>query len=88
MLFISLGLAATLMLLLLSITQRVTKPLKELMGVMRRAQHGETYVRAELKGPRDIIEMETAFNTMINALHDRETQLEKARDSALQSARV
>ena len=29
---ISLGLAATLMLLLLSITQRVTKPLKELMG--------------------------------------------------------
>ena len=85
---ISLGLAATLMLLLLSITQRVTKPLKELMGIMRRAQFGETYVRAELKGPRDIIEMETAFNTMINALQDRETQLEKARDSALQSARI
>ena len=85
---ISLGLAATLMLLLLSITQRVTKPLKELMGVMRRAQFGETYVRADLKGPRDIIEMEDAFNTMIHALRDREMQLETARDSALQSARV
>lgn len=85
---ISLGLAATLMLLLLSITQRVTKPLKELMGIMRRAQFGETYVRAELKGPRDIIEMEDAFNTMIHALQDRETQLETARDAALQSARV
>ena len=85
---ISLGLAATLMLLLLSITQRVTKPLKELMGVMRRAQYGETYVRAELKGPRDIMEMENAFNTMIQALRDREMQLESARDSALQSARV
>ncbi len=85
---ISLGLAATLVLLLLAITQRVTKPLKELMSVMRRAQHGETYVRAELKGPRDIIEMETAFNTMIGALQDREGQLEKARDAALQSART
>ncbi len=85
---ISLLLAAALMVLLLLITQRVTKPLQELMSLMRRAQSGETDVRAELSGTQDIREMEGAFNTMIESLQDRELQLEKARDLALQSARV
>ena len=85
---ISLGLAAALMVLLLMITQRVTKPLQELMGLMRRAQSGETDVRAELSGPRDIREMEGAFNTMIESLQEREIQLESARDEAIQSARI
>ena len=85
---ISLGLAAALMILLLLITRRVTKPLQELMSLMRRAQSGETDVRAELSGPEDIREMEGAFNTMIESLQDREVQLETARDVALQSARV
>ncbi len=85
---ISLFLAAALMVLLLMITQRVTKPLQELRGLMRRAQSGETDVRAELSGPRDIREMESAFNTMIESLQDREIQLESARDEAIQSARI
>ncbi|MFK7795696.1 MAG: EAL domain-containing protein [Gammaproteobacteria bacterium] len=85
---ISLGLAVALMMLLLMITRRVTKPLQELMSLMRRAQGGETDVRAELSGPRDIQEMEGAFNTMIESLQDREVQLESARDEAIQSARV
>ncbi len=87
-LFISLGLAAALMVLLMIITRRLTRPLQELMGLMRRAQSGETDVRAELVGPRDIREMEGAFNTMIESLQDREIQLESARDAALQSARI
>ena len=86
--FVSLALAAALMLVLLMLTQRVTKPLQELRRLMRRAQGGETDVRAELSGPRDIREMEAAFNTMIESLQDREIQLEKARDEAIQSARV
>ena len=86
-LFISLGLAAALMILLMIITRRLTRPLQELMGLMRRAQSGETDVRAELMGPSDIREMEGAFNTMIESLQDREVQLETARDAALQSAR-
>ena len=85
---ISLCLAAALMVLLLMITQRVTKPLQQLMVLMRRAQSGETDVRAELSGPRDIREMEGAFNTMIESLQDREIQLELARDEAIQSARI
>ena len=85
---ISLGLAAALMVLLLMLTRRVTKPLQQLMSLMRRAQSGETDVRAELSGPRDIQEMEGAFNTMIESLQDREIQLESARDEAIQSARV
>ena len=86
--FISLALAAALMVLLLLITQRVTKPLQELRNLMRRAQGGETDVRAELSGPKDIREMESAFNTMIESLQDREVLLESARDAALQLARV
>ncbi|MFK8028227.1 MAG: EAL domain-containing protein [Gammaproteobacteria bacterium] len=85
---ISLCLAVALMVLLLMITQRVTKPLQELRGLMRRAQSGETDVRAELSGLRDIREMESAFNTMLESLQDREIQLESARDEAIQSARV
>lgn len=85
---ISLCLAAALMVLLLMITQRVTKPLQELMGLMRRAQSGETDVRAELVGPRDIREMQAAFNTMIESLQEREYQLKSARDEAIQLARV
>lgn len=85
---ISLLLAATLIYLLLTITRRMTKPLRELMVLMGRAQSGETDVRAELSGPRDIQVMEGAFNTMIESLQDRELQLESARDAALNSARI
>ncbi len=85
---ISLVLAAVLMMILLFITKRVTKPLQELMGLMRRAQNGEIDVRAELSGPQDIQEMEGAFNTMIESLQEREVELEMARDSAIRSARV
>ncbi len=85
---ISLGLSMVLMVILLMITRRVTRPLQQLMGFMHRAQDGDREVRAELSGPQDIQEMETAFNTMIESLQDREVQLETARDAAIQSARI
>ena len=85
---ISLGLSVALMLLLLSITQTVTKPLKKLMGIMHLAQEGQTDLRAKPEGPRDIKEMVFAFNSMIESLEERERELATARDSALQSARV
>ena len=73
---------------LLSVTQRVTQPIKKLRTLMGRAQTGERRVRAELSGPNDIRQMEVSFNTMIAALEDREQELLSTRDDALQSAKV
>lgn len=81
-------LASLLLLLLMAITSRVTTPLKNLAEIMYRAEQGEKTLRAEVKGPRDIIHMETAFNTMMDVLEARERELESARDAALEAARV
>ncbi|MEM8843908.1 MAG: EAL domain-containing protein [Pseudomonadota bacterium] len=86
-LLISLTLAIAVLVLLLLVTQQVTSPLNALMRLMHKTQDG-SYEHAQLEGPRDIRDMQTAFNSMIESLQDREEQLEKARDAALQSARV
>ncbi|MEJ2442666.1 MAG: EAL domain-containing protein [Exilibacterium sp.] len=84
----SIGLATLLLFLLLAITQRVSRPLKNLAATMGRAQQGDIGVRAELSGPKDIINMEHAFNTMMTELESREQELKRARDTALASARA
>jgi len=85
---VALALAMLLLLVLLAITRRMTDPLGKLATIMGRAQAGDTHVRAELAGPRDIVRMESAFNTMMDVLEVREAELKRARDTALESARV
>ncbi len=85
---VSAAFAVIFLLFLYGITQRLTTPLKHLANKMRRAQAGEQNVRAKVQGPRDIIDMENAFNSMMSVLETRERQLEKARDSALESAQI
>ncbi|GAB1269200.1 hypothetical protein NBRC116493_24530 [Aurantivibrio infirmus] len=80
--------AAILLLVLLAVTNLVTKPIQELSGIMRRAHAGEENVRADLTGSKDVLEMENAFNTMISELERREDALKRARDTALASARI
>ncbi len=87
-LLVSATLATVLLVVLLMITTRLTRPLKRLASVMQRAQLGEKHVRAELHGPKDIIDMERAFNTMMAVLEGREEELEAARDAAFESARI
>lgn len=82
------GLSGLLLLVLLAMTNRLTRPLKNLADFMRRAEQGEAGVRAEIAGPRDISEMEGAFNTMMDVLEAREDELTTARDMALESARA
>ncbi|WP_179957449.1 EAL domain-containing protein [Exilibacterium tricleocarpae] len=82
------GLSIFLLPLLLMITRHVTQPIKNLAQIMGRAEQGQTDVRAQLQGPKDIIEMETAFNTMMSELQSREQELKRARDTALASAQV
>ncbi|MGI9228189.1 MAG: diguanylate phosphodiesterase, partial [Gammaproteobacteria bacterium] len=83
---ISLILSAILAFVLFSITDRVIKPLKELAGFMHEAEDGNMGIRATLWGPKDITQMQHAFNTMIKSLGDRESNLESARQAALQYA--
>ncbi len=85
---VSTTLAGILLILLLAITTRMTTPLKNLADKMRRAEEGEETVRADLSGPKDIIDMEVAFNTMMQVLEERERELKRARDAALKSARA
>ncbi|NJD05187.1 MAG: PAS domain S-box protein, partial [Methylococcaceae bacterium] len=73
---------------LIGLTRRLTTPLKTLASIMGRASAGEKQLLAEIRGPRDIVEMEQAFNTMMGVLEQRERQLERARDDALAAART
>ncbi|BBL75254.1 EAL domain-containing protein [Methylomagnum ishizawai] len=85
---VSVAFALLLLLLLLAITQRLTHPLKNLAEIMGKASSGEKNLRADVRGPKDIIDMERAFNAMMAVLETRELQLENARDAALESARI
>lgn len=84
------GLAfAVLFVLALRILARhLTRPLALLSETMARAELGEMGLRAELAGPRDIADMAHAFNSMMEALEQRETELRTARDAALRFAKL
>ncbi|MFK7815403.1 MAG: ATP-binding protein, partial [Gammaproteobacteria bacterium] len=83
---ITLLLSVILAFVLFSITDRLIKPLKELASFMHDAEDGDMTVRSALWGPKDITQMQHAFNTMIKSLGDRESNLETARQAALQYA--
>ncbi|MGR6034427.1 MAG: EAL domain-containing protein [Candidatus Nitrosoglobus sp.] len=87
-LLISVTLAAVLLLFLLIITARMTTPLKNLAEKMKQAELSGRQVRAEVHGPKDIMDMEIAFNTMMAVLETREQELKRACDAALESARI
>lgn len=80
--------AGFFLLVVLAVSKRLTTPLKQLAGTMARASAGEGRVRASIKGPKDIIKMEMAFNQMMEALESREAELVGARDAAVESARI
>ncbi len=87
-LLVSMVLASILLLVLLTVTGRLTRPLQNLAKTMRKAEQGENAIRAELRGTSDIRDMESAFNTMMDVLDGREEALKLARDQALESARA
>ncbi|UTW46054.1 EAL domain-containing protein [bacterium SCSIO 12696] len=84
----SLSVAILLLFALLGLASKLTKPLEYLSGLMRRAEDGEKQLRAHMSGPKDIVDMQHAFNTMMAVLEKRELELLQAKDAALESARV
>ncbi|MEH6358116.1 MAG: EAL domain-containing protein [Pseudomonadales bacterium] len=87
-LIVSFVLAGVLLIVLLAITKQMTNPLNKLAGVMRSAREGAKDVRADVKGTREVVEMEKAFNTMMDVLDAREEDLRATRDLALEAARL
>jgi diguanylate cyclase (GGDEF)-like protein len=63
-------------------------PLNALSRLMRRAEAGESGMRATPAGPRDLIEMGQAFNQMMNVLEQREEELKGSRDAAVNMAQM
>jgi diguanylate cyclase (GGDEF)-like protein len=70
------------------LARRLTQPLAKLSDTMARAEKGEIGLRADLSGPQDLADMAHAFNSMMEALEQREQELRTARDSALRFAKL
>ena len=87
-LLVAVMLSAMLLVILLAITARLTVPIRSLSAIMRRAQDGESDARATLEGTREIVNMQQAFNTMMEVLQNREETIAEARDRALEQEKA
>lgn len=74
-LFSSFSFALIFLFLLRIQTRNMMRPLEHLSDSMGRAERGESQVRAEPGGPRDIAVMAHAFNRMMTELEERESAL-------------
>ena len=83
---ITLFFAAMLLGVVSWLTRHAVNPLNALSNLMRRAEAGESGMRADPQGPRDLIEMAFAFNKMMNVLEEREEELKQSRDKAVNMA--
>jgi len=92
LLFVNLVLSVSFAVLLLGImgllVERLIRPLNALSALMRRAEEGESGLRAAVSGPRDITDMATAFNKMMAVLEEREAELQQSRDRAVHTAQM
>jgi len=77
-LVMSFSFALAFLLLIRFLTNRMTLPLNQLSASMERAKSGESEVRAQLSGPKDIADMSHAFNSMMKVLEEREAALRVA----------
>lgn len=85
-LLIAMSIAGVLLVLLNTLTRRLTRPISQLSEHMRRAQDGALGMRAELHGPLDITNMSKAFNQMMAVLEQREAELKRSRDEAINTS--
>lgn len=74
----SISFALLFLFLIRFLTNRMTRPLNQLSVSMERAKAGESQVRAELSGPKDIADMAHAFNSMMMVLEERAAALSVA----------
>ena len=77
----SLTFALIFMVLIRLLTNRMTQPLSQLSASMGRAEAGESRVRVALGGPKDIVDMAHAFNSMMTVLEEREAELRQLNET-------
>lgn len=87
-LLITFSFAIVLLGIMRFLTRHLTHPLNALASLMHRAEAGEPGLRVTPEGPRDLIDMATAFNKMMTVLEERETELQRSRDQALHMAQM
>jgi PAS domain S-box-containing protein len=80
-LLIFIGVALVLIAIAVIISRQMTRPLHQLAGLMKHAEEGQEGIRATLDGPLEIHDMARAFNTMMEALEQRQTYAEEQRKS-------
>ena len=85
---VAFAIAILIILALLRISKRITKPVEQLALVMGQAEQGNTSIRATLEGQPDVAKMQHAFNTMMEGIERKEEELKTAHDKALETARV
>ncbi len=85
---ISSGIAILLLVLLLAISLRVTRPIEQLSATMRKAKDGDSGIRSDIGGPDDITDMQASFNSMMEVLERRRDELHQAMQAALESAKA
>jgi signal transduction histidine kinase len=73
----SFSFALLFLLLIRLLVGRMTQPLDQLSLIMGRAEAGESYLRAELEGPKDIADMAHAFNSMISVLEGHSRKIRR-----------
>ena len=71
----SFSFALLFLILIRFLTNRMTKPLHQLSINMGRAEAGESQVRSESSGPKDIADMAHAFNSMMTVLEARAAEI-------------
>lgn len=62
------------------LSKRLTQPITALSQAMASAEQGEANVQAKLAGPKDIVDMAKAFNSMIAALQEREQAVRESQE--------
>ncbi len=77
-------LVTTIVLFLLGfVLTRVTKPLDNLSQIMQKTKIGNVQVKAQLKGPKEIVHIAGVFNSMMEVLEERQEALYKEKECAM-----
>lgn len=82
------GLLVLFLGLLMWATSRAMGPIRELSKIMTSAQGGEEELLCNVYGPRDIAQMQSAFNKLMKDLYSQRNKLQRAAQSAEELART
>jgi len=78
---VSLVIGGLLLIIMYLILRAITRPLEKLSGLMEQGQRGIYSESTDAHGPKEIFEISSSYNNMINAIDEREQNLSLTMDS-------